>query len=267
VAGLSKVAGLGSGNCDFELQIAKQLLQREPVSFEMHCHEINPSMLDRGKELIHREGFLNHFRFRECDMNRVEFDQAYDVFIANHSLHHFVNLEHIFQSIRTAMRPNGYFIVNDMIGRNGHMLWPEAYEILSQVWSSLPKEKKLNHQNRMYEETYQNWDYSKNGFEGIRAQDILPLLIKSFHFELFCPFSSIVDLFIGRCFGHNFNPDNSKDRAFIDYVAHLDETCIREGKIKPTHLIAWMVLEKPQKAQFMDGLTPEGCVRIPSPGD
>jgi SAM-dependent methyltransferase len=263
---LVEIASLGSGNCDFELQIARQI-QQQGIPFEMHCHEINPSMLARGKEAIGREGLLSHFRFIESDVNRVKFEQQYDVFIANHSLHHFVNLEHIFQSIRSAMRPDGYFVVNDMIGRNGHMLWPEAYALFAPLWSSLGREKKWNHQNRTYEETYPNWDYSTDGFEGIRAQDILPLLIQSFKFELFCAFNNITDLFIGRCFGPNFRTDDPKDLAFIDAVARLDETCIREGKITPTHLIAWMVLEKPQKAQFMDDLTPEGCIRIPSPGD
>jgi SAM-dependent methyltransferase len=199
----------------------------------------------------------------ESDINQVRFDREYGVFIANHSLHHFVHLEHIFESIRSSLRPDGYFVVNDMIGRNGHMLWPEAYEIFAPIWASLGREKKWNHQNKTYEETYPNWDYSIDGFEGIRAQDILPLLIKSFNFELFCAFNNIIDLFIGRCFGHNFKPDDPKDRAFIDDVTHLDEISIRQGKITPTHLIAWMVQGTPKEMRFMDGLTPKGCVRIP----
>jgi SAM-dependent methyltransferase len=257
-----EVASLGAGNCDFELEIARQIARQE-IPFRMHCYEVNPAMLDRGKEWVQREGLLNCFRFVESDINRVSFDREYGVFIANHSLHHFVNLEHIFESIRSSMRPDGYFVVNDMIGRNGHMLWPEAYEIFAPLWASLDMEKKWNHQNRTYEETYHNWDYSVDGFEGIRAQDILPLLIQSFNFELFCAFNNITDLFIGRCFGHNFKPDDPRDQTFIDDVTHLDETSIREGKITPTHLIAWMVRGTPPEVRLMDGLTPEKCVRDP----
>jgi hypothetical protein len=57
---LVEVASLGAGNCDFEIEIAKQIARLE-IPFRMDCYEVNPAMLDRGKKLVQREGLLNCF--------------------------------------------------------------------------------------------------------------------------------------------------------------------------------------------------------------
>ena len=107
-----------------------------------------------------------------------------------------------------------------------------------------------------------NWDCSTEGFEGIRSQDILPLLIKRFHFEFFVGFGNLVNPFIDRSFGHNFDPDDPKDLQFIDRVHELDQKLIDGGHIKPTHIIAAMKV-RPTHQRVDRHLTPEFCVRKP----
>ena len=153
-----------------------------------------------------------------------------------------------------------------MIGRNGHMRWPEAYDLICNLWSILPDKYKWNHLLNRHEKIYENWDCSLVGFEGIRSQDILPLLIKYFNFELFYAFGNIVDIFVDRCFGPNFDPRDSFDLAFIDFVAKLDEIKIAEGCIKPTHIMARLKAraEPNNVMKIIDNLTPEFCMRNPS---
>ena len=76
------------------------------------------------------------------------------------------------------------------------MRWPEALELIQGIWKFIPDHYKTNHQLKRVEQQYQNWDCSKKGFEGIRAQDILPLLVKKFSFRSFldseiCPTFSL----------------------------------------------------------------------------
>ena len=42
-------------------------------------------------------------------------------------------------------------------------------------------------------------------FEGIRAQDILPLLVERFTFDEFIGFGNVIDPFVDRSFGPNFD--------------------------------------------------------------
>lgn len=260
--GCVAVASLGSGNCDFEINIVSRILEQKvhPGSIEVHCYEPNQEMSERGYELALMQGMSRYLKFIRSDLNGVVLRQKYDVFIANQSLHNLVNLEHIFESILSNLEEGGYFIVSSMIGRNGHMLWPDALDVVLKLWSLLGIEKKWNHQLKRYEKAYENWDCSTDGFEGIRCQDILPLLVKYFKFETFYAFANIIDVFIGRSFGRNFNQNDPFDQAFIDFVARLDEKHIREGKIKPTHLMARMVSKQPREVHILDHLTPEKCL-------
>ena len=136
--------------------------------------------------------------------------------MAHQSLHHVVALETLFEKTRMAIGDKGVFVVSDIIGRNGHMRWPEAMVEIDKIWAAMPDRYKYNHALKRFEATYENWDCSTEGFEGIRAQDILPLLQQYFSFEMFLGFGNLIDIFVDRAFGHNLDINSEEDKAFID---------------------------------------------------
>jgi hypothetical protein len=218
-------------------------------------------MLARGKELAASRRVLPYLRFVESDVKSWSCEQGYAVIVANQSLHHFQDLEVLFEKIRFAIGESGVFVVSDVIGRNGHMRWPEALKVIREIWKTMPDRYKYNHLLTRYERMYENWDCSVGGFEGIRAQDILPLLADSFEFELFLAYGNIIDIFIDRAFGHNFNIQVDADKEFIDRIAQLDEELLAAGTIKPTHLIASMRNSSPMNRQVYRHFTPDFCLR------
>ncbi|MDX1412519.1 MAG: hypothetical protein R3351_10205, partial [Nitrospirales bacterium] len=179
----------------------------------------------------------------------------------------FVDLETLFDKISYGLRGNGCFLTMDIIGRNGHMRWPEALEVVNAIWSSLPDKYKYHHLLKHFEEKYENRDYSiDGGFEGVRAQDILPLLIDRFDFALFFAFGNLVDVFLDRGFGPNFEIHREQDRIIIDFIASLDESLIENGVITPCHLIAELRKRdtlKHEKMRCFKHLTPKYCLRVP----
>jgi SAM-dependent methyltransferase len=221
-------------------------------------------MLGRGRALASEKGLVEQMAFVEGDFNKWRPRGSYDAVIANQSLHHVVKLEHLFDSIAAAIGAEGRFVTSDMIGRNGHQRWPEALAMVRELWRELPPAYRYNVQLRRQEDEFLDWDCSGDGFEGIRAQDILPLLIERFHFELFVAFANVIDPFIDRSFGPHFNRDAEWDRAFIDRAHAMDEQAMLEGRIKPTHMYA--VLRARGGAwpsRSAPGLAPEDCVRRP----
>jgi ubiquinone/menaquinone biosynthesis C-methylase UbiE len=57
-------------------------------------------MLDRGKESAIKNLIQNKYNFLETDINKWSTQSTkYDVVIASHSLHHFVELELLFKKI------------------------------------------------------------------------------------------------------------------------------------------------------------------------
>jgi SAM-dependent methyltransferase len=258
-----RIASIGAGNGDLEVRVAALLKQSGAGRFHFQCIDINPAMLDRGREAASQQQLAEHFEFVATDVSTWSLHGPLDVVMANHSLHHIELLESIFTNIHNAIGEKGYFLVCDMIGRNGHMRWPEALDIIHDIWRTMPDRYKYNHQLKRFEALYENWDCSTEGFEGIRAQDILPLLIRLFKFEAFAAFGNLPDIFVDRGFGHNFSPENGEDRAFIDRIGELNDRLISEGKIKPTQMVAVMRASGTGVCKCYLHWTPEFCVRPP----
>ena len=257
-----RIASLGSGNCDTEVRVARLLVESGVDDFVIECIDINPAMLERGRILARNAGVSEHVAVTVGDFNDWRPHHRYDAVLANQSLHHVMDLEGLFAAVENALMPDGRFITSDMIGRNGHMRWPEAMRIVREYWRELPDKYRWNVQLRRHEALLEDWDCSNAGFEGIRAQDILALLVARFDFEFFFAYGNLVDPFIDRGFGPNFDADAQWDRSFIDRVHARDEAEILAGRITPTHMMA-VLRRRPYtgKRMYRDGLPPEYCVR------
>jgi SAM-dependent methyltransferase len=259
-----RVLSVGSGNGEFEVLLARRLVDAGLRDFRIDCMDINDRMQQRARSLAAAAQVGPHIAPLKADFNDWRpAAPGYAVVLANQSLHHVVNLEGLYESIRAALLPDGVFLVADMIGRNGHMRWPEALAIVDEYWQELPAAYRHDHLLGTTQEHYVNFDCSKAGFEGIRAQDVLPLLIGRFHFRLFVPFGNVIDPFVDRGIGPNFDPARPWDREFIDRVHARDVREMLAGTIKPTHMMAVLTLAAQGPTQHPPGLTPEFCVRVP----
>ena len=104
--------------------------ERMGYKVKIDTNGTNPAMLERGWRTACELDVERNLVFMEGDFNRWTPIGRYDVVIANQALHHVLELEHLLDGLKGALRPDGYLLVSDMIGRNGHMRWPEALEIV-----------------------------------------------------------------------------------------------------------------------------------------
>ncbi|MEO8673179.1 MAG: class I SAM-dependent methyltransferase [Tahibacter sp.] len=252
---------LGSGNCDLEIRIVKALREQNLVGFRITCLDLNETMLARGRAQAQSEGLSDCMAFERGDINRLDIARHFDVVIANQCLHHFVELEAIFANIARIVEPQGLFLTSDMIGRNGHQLWPEALAEVERFWNVLPERYKFDHVLRRQCHSYVNYNHADVAFEGVRAQDILSLLVQLFQFDLFVPYACIAPPIVGRRFGWNFDVNNRDDLALIDQIAVRDEDLIATGVVKPTQLIAAMRVAGVSNAVWLGNRSPEQSVR------
>jgi len=261
-SGHTDVLSLGSGDCSVEIEVARRLRERK-LRAQLHCLELSPLLLSRARAAIGAAGLSDMFELEQADLNRWRAGRAYGAVMAHHALHHVLELEHLFDQVKGAIRDGGSFISCDMIGRNGHMRWPEALDIVSELWERLPSSYRYNRQLRRHEQTFDNFDCSKEGFEGIRAQDILPSLLQRFHFSHFLGYGNLADVFVERSFGPNFSADRPQDRQFIDFVQQANDRLIDEGRLKPTMMGAVMRVAPAGHRKIWRHWTPDFCLRPP----
>ncbi len=253
---------IGSGDCSIEIEIVKKLLETGDKFFFI-CLELSPILIAKARQRIDAESLGDVITVTQIDLNKWQPRNSFAGVMAHHSLHHFLELEELFGLIKKNLARNGRFVTCDIIGRNGHMRWPEALLLTRKIWERLPRKYKYNHQFREYDDFYNNFDCSTEGFEGIRAQDILPLLVTQFSFEVFFGYGNLIDPFIDRTFGPNYDPAIPRDAAFIEYVQDLNDKLISEGILKPTAIIAVMVNEPVATPKIYANWAPSFAIRDP----
>lgn len=235
----ARLVSLGAGNAEVELPLAARLAERGVTNLELLLLELNPVMIDRALETAERLGLAGRVRGEQSDLNGWKAAGDADIYLAIHSLHHVVELEHLYDQVAQSLDPDGVLLVNNMVGRNGHVRWPEAGAILNRIWSRLPQRYRMNSYSGRLDLEYPDIDCAADGgFEGVRSQDVLPELLKRFHPEVYITFANVIDPFINRVYGPNFDLSNPVDTAFIDMVARLDDAAIDLGVLTTTHLVA-----------------------------
>jgi SAM-dependent methyltransferase len=233
-----RILSIGCGDCKPDIQIAKALLEQGAQNFTIIATELSAIRLERAKQQVDQDGLSEYFDFKEVDVNTWSPDDTFVGVLAHHTLHHIVELERLFDFIDENLKDEGVFVVVDMIGRNGHMRWPETLDVLEKLWKILPTEYKFNHQFKKPMPDYDNWDCSKKGFEGIRAQDILALLCDKFSFTHFVGVGGFIDILAERGYGHNFSVDDEYSLAIIDLMAQMNDAMLLSRQIKPTIIYA-----------------------------
>ncbi len=256
-----KILSIGSGDCAFEIGMAQKLLQWQISNFVFECLDFSEESLQKGREAAALAGLSEYFHFTCEDLNSWRPFRKYGIVLASNSFNSLWNLEGIFDSVKRALKKGGLFIVAELIGRNGRMCWPEALDALKPFWDELPESYRYNRVLERQETQFINHDASREGFEALRTQDVLPLLLERFNFRLFFPYVSITFVFIDRSFGHNFDVEADWDRDFVDRVHLRDETGLQSGELKPTCMLAVLTNRPAETVLRHPALTPQKCVR------
>jgi 2-polyprenyl-3-methyl-5-hydroxy-6-metoxy-1,4-benzoquinol methylase len=235
-----RILSVGCGDGVIEMSLAASILEKYGGNFTFECVDLSPVLIERFQESVVVQGLEKHVIPRVDDLNKAAPVECYDVIMANQSLHHIMELEHIFDFIFKSLNNNGIFVTSDMIGRNGHMRWTEASAFLQVVWPLLSEKQRYHHQlQRFDEQRFEDHDCSEFGFEGIRAQDVLSEVLKKFHPYKFIGTGGFIDVLIDRGYGPGFDLENTWDREFITAMCRLNEIMLDADVIKPTMMMAY----------------------------
>jgi hypothetical protein len=262
---VTRILSIGAGDAELEVDVAQHLLSRG-ITFRLECLELSPVLIERANRRISEARLSSHVFVIRSDLNSWSATQRssrhYTAVLANYILHHIVELESLLEGVAAAIGSSGVFLTADMIGRNGHLRWPEALGIITALWDTLPDELKYNHHLGVTDDIFNNWDCcSDGGFEGVRAQDILPLLVSRFHFEKFLAAGNLTDVFCDRLYGPNYDPNVPAHTQFIDSIELLNSLLLELGVIKPTMMLAVLSNQATASPRVWKTLTPDFCIR------
>lgn len=154
------------------------------------------------------------------DVNVISAEQfgnlTFDVAIFVSGLHHVVEIEHVLQTVTELLVPNGEFwIIGEAIGRNGNQLWPEALDEANRIFSLLPERFRRNAFTRKVDSTVPETDFSVNSFEGIRSEEIEPLLLRYFDPVEMSRMNCFLWRLVNPAYFHNYDLNSQEDRYIL----------------------------------------------------
>lgn len=237
--GTDLVISLGCGEGLQEQQILSAADRLRLAPFRIIGLDLAPGVVERANLLAMKAGLGGRFEALVHDLNAGLPDHApLAGVLAFQTLHHLVALEALMEAIDARLHPEGSFVVADMIGRNGHMRWPEVRPLIQRLWAMLPAGKCWDHGLSRPARFFQDWDCSVDGFEGVRAQEILGLVSTRFRVARLAAWGGITESFLNIRMGPNLDPDDPADRLFLERLAALEARLLAERKTTPTIVLA-----------------------------
>jgi ubiquinone/menaquinone biosynthesis C-methylase UbiE len=152
--------------CDDESNYAAAW-HRAGGSRELDVYELSADLIRRAQAAVPLGA-----RFVQTDLNFARLPAArYDVIWSSGTLHHLVNLEHLFDEVERALRPGGLFAVHDYVGETRFRCEPHRLERVNAALADVPVRFRRGGIEAIQPEKL---GYAQSPFCAVRSADILP---------------------------------------------------------------------------------------------
>ena len=233
------VYSLGCGEGAEELTVLRRADALGLPPFRIIGLELSPITGARAMAAAAAAGMADRLVIENCDLNTgLPGHAPIGAVMAHHTLHHIVGLEGLFDSIATRLEDEGSFVTFDMIGRNGHRRWPEVMGLIRRLWPMLPADRQYDHIFARPMPRFQDWDCAIQGFEGVRAQDILRLIAERFDAARFVAWGGLSETFLNYRTAPSFDPADATDRIFLSRIQQLESALLEARCTTPTEMAA-----------------------------
>ena len=126
---VGRLLSLGCGGGGLERRVAKLRWAREIEGID-----VSTGAVEQAEEATRAAGLGDQIEYRVADLDSVTLDKnSYDVVVAQMSVHHVAELEHLFDQVGRSLRPGGVFVLNEYVG-------PTRWQLqASRFWALLPQ--------------------------------------------------------------------------------------------------------------------------------
>jgi ubiquinone/menaquinone biosynthesis C-methylase UbiE len=222
--GTVKVLSLCSGAARIEAGFAAAAKERVAWSLL----DINTELLDMASSQFSSSIQVDLI---EADVNELsDTDETWDIILCVSALHHIVELEKVVRFCHHSLDPDGEFwSIGEYVGRNGNRLWPGAYDEANRFFKNLPEKFRFNHHSRQIDPVIPDNDYSVGCFEGIRSEEIEPILDRWFHRQEVYKANCFLWRLVNLAYSDNYKMNDPEDTSWIVKAVQSEINYFRNG--------------------------------------
>ena len=184
-----------------------------------------------------RQAGLDHIRYEVSDVNRIELPaQTYDCVWGVHSVHHLAELEHVFGQVRRALKPGGYFVLNEFIGPTRFQWTHRQLDVINGLLRTLPPKLRARcDTTRTVKSEVKRPTIAEmrriDPSEAIRSAEILPLLPRYFEVVEVKGYGGTVLQMLLHEIAGNFQNADPATSAILEAICDLEDELIALGDL------------------------------------
>lgn len=197
-------------------------------------YDLSPDSVDAASKWAVSAG-IRGFDYRCDDLDTLGLDEAaFDLVVAEMSLHHVNNLERLFDVAARALRPGGLMLVDEYVGPT-RFRWTDAQmRAVNGLLTLLPSDRRATPDgilkptiSHLPESFFQQVDPS----EAVRSGEVLACLEKRFDILWQRPYGGTLLHPLLHDIACNFSEGDLFAEAFLNAAISLEETMIATGEL------------------------------------
>ncbi len=241
----AKMLSVGCGMAFIEEQIIRAGFAEHILAYEM-----SGSAISAAKERVGSQPYAGRLDLRCADVLTEDLPAAaFDVVFVQAAIHHFFEIEPMFQLMHRVLKPDGLLIYDEYIGPDHHLYDDHVVAIINRINACLSPGYRWDHLSKHDREHIPKpdlpWMLQHDPSEGVHASQILPLTYRFFDVidrrdyggSLVRPF------FTGIL--PNFDWDDPKDQTVGRLVVLLERLLVEQGAI-PSYQTAVVARRRPE---------------------
>lgn len=164
------------------------------------------------------------------DLNRATLERnAYDVVVAHSILHHIENLEHAFEEIEQAMKPDATLIVNEYVGPNRFQFSDRALSIMNELLACLPPTLRGDYERK--DRPSSKFIIEHDPTEAVRSEDLVPTIEQRFEVLERNPLGGTILMHLLYDIVQNFRWEDPHERGIIEMLCAFEGALVDRGTI------------------------------------
>lgn len=224
----TRVLELGSGNGDLLLDLDRMDLADRFVGIDL-----SEAAIRVARDKVEQRGCTN-ITFIHGDLNFVELGpSAYDLIVAQMSIHHVERLEWLFEQVAQALTPNGVFAINDYVGPTRWQYTLGQLLLSNLLIQVLPTRLKVSYPDGKIKRGIRRPSVQQmiamDPSEAARSEEIIPLFDRYFDVEHCIDYGGSVSILVLNRIISNFRKDDPQSLRWFKRVLDVDDWARRTG--------------------------------------
>jgi ubiquinone/menaquinone biosynthesis C-methylase UbiE len=225
--------------------------------------DLSPVALEEARRTARAKGVEN-VSFREADFHQLEPPaESYDVIFMNMSLHHVKDLDSLLSRIAAALRPEGFFLINEYVGPSQFQFGELQLSIVRDLLGALPEELRQDVATGKVKREYERkpvefWNVVDPS-EAIRSAEIVPALDRHFQVVERIDYGGTVLHLLLEHIIHNFDNGDPYHLAVLRLLGTIEDILISQGVLRSDFSLMALAKKDASHPRRAPGETPEAA--------